>query len=225
MLPLQPLRQPLDAHIKRLNSLIHQRRRLRALRHHQRATIHGRHVEEDEVPRARVIQLLDEAIVDGEDLVIEDRGGGVAEPPAVPDVVDAHEDPEERVGARPGGREGVGGDEELLDLVGEGEHLWGVGGYERGGDGGAAVGEVVGEQLRGVVFDGEEIDPVRSVGGGPAGVAGVSQWVSWCGLCEGHIEAGLGVGIAAGDCQLGWERKIDQETHKMKAFLIFAQPG
>lgn len=50
-------------------------------------------------------------------------------------------------------------------MVFEGEHGGRVGGYERGVHGGTAVGQVVGFDEAGVVGGGEEIYPVRTVGG------------------------------------------------------------
>jgi len=84
----------------------------------------------------------------------------------------------------------VVGEEEVGDLVAEGED-GGFPGLDEGGvDGCAAVGEVVGSQGGcGVVFRREEADPVGAVGGGPAWVGGVAEGVGGGGGGAVYFEA------------------------------------
>lgn len=90
------------------------------------------------------------------------EGGPVGEVPCVTDVVDAHPDAEQGVGGCPGGVGGRGDHVagEFGGLVDEGEDARGVGCYEGGVGGGAAVGEVVGEDEGGIEGCDEEVNPL-----------------------------------------------------------------
>ena len=111
--------------------------------------------------------MVEQVGVRGENGVVE---GSIVEPPAVSYVVDADEEGEERGVGRPG--DGRGGGVRAVDreefggyLVFEGENGGRVGGHERRVDGGAAVGEVVGQYGVALVRgEGEEADPVGAVG-------------------------------------------------------------
>jgi hypothetical protein len=143
-----------------------------------RAAVHGRHVQEEEVARAGLVQGVDGGGVDGED------GGeerGVLCGVGVADVVDAEEEGEQAVGAGPAVRGvvlgGVDGLEFGGDLVAKGEHGGIVGRDEARVDGGAAVGQVVCFDEGLVVGDGEVVGPDGAVGGGIAWVCWVSERV------------------------------------------------
>jgi len=141
--------------------------RIVAVRQRQRRKVDRGHAQEQEVAGACRVDLLEQAIVHGEDLVVQGRG--VAEPPRVADVVDADPEGKERVGVFPGdsGRGlAVDGEILVLDLVLEGENGGLVGSDESAVDGRSAVCEVVGLKLAGVVGCGQEADPVGTAGEG-----------------------------------------------------------
>ena len=105
-----------------------------------------RHVDEEVVPRAGRVQLVDDVGVDGEYRVDDGAEVGAI---GVADVVDANPEREEGASGVPGHARGVAGvavdgQEFLLDLLAEREDGWEVGGDEGGVDCCAAVGEVVG---------------------------------------------------------------------------------
>lgn len=147
---LKPLRQRRKPRIPVQNNLalVLNRPPAVVLVERERRQVDGRRAQEQEVARARGVGLVEQVGVHGEDGVVE---RAVVQPPAVADVVDADEEGEERRGGGPGdacrggGVRAVRGQEFRFDLVFEREDGWRVGRYEGGVDGGAAVGEVVGE--------------------------------------------------------------------------------
>lgn len=162
-----------------------------ALADGQGRAVDGRHVEEEEVARAGLVQGVDQTSVSlevgGEDVA---RVGLVVR---VADVVDAEEGGEERVVALPGEGAlravGVEGQELVFDLVAHGEDCREVLGDEALVDHRAAVGQVERLERRGVVGCGEEVDPVGPVGGGVAWVGRVAEGVAGGGLGAVGVEA------------------------------------
>lgn len=131
----------------------------------ERGEVDRRHGEEEEVPRACLVDLIEQPGVASEDGVVQ---GSVIEPPAIPDIVNADEEREQRILGCPGcvfRVRAVAWEELELHLVFEGEHGGRVGRHEGGVDGCAAVGEVVSLDEGGVVGCGEEVYPVGAVGG------------------------------------------------------------
>ena len=149
----QVRRQPLEAKVEGGNVRALEVLRRGAEDHGSGRAVDGRHVDEEEVACAGLVELVDEVGVGGEDGGVE---GGVLFGVAVAHVVDAEEGAEEGIGRGPVVGEvehDVVGDELVVDLRAEVEHDGQVWGDEAGVHRRAAKGEVVGFD-KGFVVDG-----------------------------------------------------------------------
>ena len=188
--------------------------------------VDGRHVEQEEVAGAGLVEFLQQAGVDVEDGV--EDGGRVGLVVGVADVVDAEEGGEEGVGRGPVRvllPLDVVREELLIHLLPEAEHLRLVGLDQGRIHGGAAVGEVVGQDPRLVVFERELVDPARPVDGGVAWVGWIAQGHRRARLGHCHVEAGCCVGISAGNLLADELTYTGRRRYKTKALLMPLNPG
>lgn len=185
------LRHGIDPAVKVGDVILAELLRVRILGKEHRRPVDRRRRQPHKVPRARLVQLLGQTLVDVHDLGVERRRGIGAVPVRVADIVNTDPEGKHRVRACPGRGCfcGVGVAEECLDLVLEGEYRVGVGLDEVGVDCGAAVCKVVGVQEGCIVLYGQVVDPVGPVAGGPARVGRVSEGVGGVRSFEGCVEA------------------------------------
>jgi hypothetical protein len=144
--------------------------------------LHRWHRQEDKVPSSLAVERVDESEVLIEELLMEVIE--ITEPVRVSDIVDADPDEEQALVSLPfqvcwGNWLREVWDEEVVDLILEGEDVVSPRLNELGVDGGATVGKVP-DGLAGLVIAcGKVADPVRAISGSPAGVRRVAEGVGF----------------------------------------------
>ena len=146
----------------------------------------------------------DEALVHHEDLCVQ---GFALLAVGVANIVDTEERGKQGIRGCPAGKVlsalAIIGNELLVDLLSEIEDSREVLGNQSGVNGSTTVRKVVRLNETLIVLDGQEVDPVRSIGGCVSRIWGVSEWVAGTWLGHGDIETSGGVRVTAASHQFG----------------------